>query len=68
MATIQPWEGSYLTPSLETATVSDTDLLRAARTGIDGLTAGEMAGTEPVTVEPSLALTEAMSVVTCPPA
>jgi CBS domain-containing protein len=112
MATIQSWEGSYLTPSLETATVSDamrvgvmscepdapaaavarmmgthhihavivegihrdpvhgeqlrwgvvcdTDLMRAARDGIEGLTAGEIAATEPVTVEPSLALTEAM--------
>jgi CBS domain-containing protein len=112
MGTIQTWEGSYLTPSLEAATVSDamrvgviscepdapvtavarimgthhihavivegihrdavhgeqlrwgvvsdTDLLRAAREGVEGLTAGEIAATEPVTVEPSLALTEAM--------
>ena len=40
--------------------VSDTDLLRAARNGIEGLTAGEIAATEPVTVEPSLALSEAV--------
>ena len=112
MTTIQPWAGSYLTPSLKTATVSDamrvgvmsckpdapaatvsrmmgthhihavivegihldpvhgeqlrwgvvsdTDLLRAARNGIEGLTAGEIAATEPVTVEPSLALSEAV--------
>jgi CBS domain-containing protein len=101
MAAIQPWAGSYLTPSLETATVSDamrvgvmscepdapapavtrmmgthhihavivegihrdpvhgeqlilgvisdTDLLHAARNGIEGVTAGEIAATEPVT-------------------
>ena len=112
MTTIQPWAGSYLTPSLKTATVSDamrvgvmsckpdapastvarmmgthhihavivegihrdpvygeqlrwgvvsdTDLLRAARNGIEGLTAGEIAATEPVSVEPSLALSEAV--------
>jgi CBS domain-containing protein len=112
MTAIQPWAGSHLTPSLETATVSDamrvgvmscepdapatavarmmgthhihavivegihrdpvhgeqlrwgvvsdTDLLRAARSGIESLTAGEIAATEPVTVEPSCALTEAV--------
>jgi CBS domain-containing protein len=112
MAAIQSWAGSCLTPSLETATVSDamrvgvmscepdapasavarmmgthhihavivegihrdpvhgeqliwgvisdTDLLHAARNGIEGVTAGEIAATEPVTVEPSLALSEAV--------
>jgi CBS domain-containing protein len=112
MSTIQPWEGSYLAPSLENATVadamrvgvlscepdepaaavarmmgthhihavivdgvhrdavhgeqlrwgvvSDADLLHAARNGIEGLTAGDIAGTEPVTVEPSLSLTDAV--------
>lgn len=112
MTTIQSWTGSYLTPSIETATVadamrvgvmscepdapatavarmmgthhihavvvegihrdpirgeelrwgvvSDTDLLRAARDGIEGLTAAEIAATEPITVEPSLPLAEAM--------
>jgi CBS domain-containing protein len=99
MTTIQPWAGSYLTPSLETATVSDamrvgvmscepdapatavarmmgthhihavivedihrdpvdgeqlrwgvvsdTDLLRAARNGIEDVMAGEIAATDP---------------------
>jgi CBS domain-containing protein len=110
-ARIQPYEGSYLTPSFDNATVadamrtgvlscppdvpagvvarmmatnhihsvvvegvhldpvhgeqlkwsvvSDMDLLRAGRAGIDELTAGEIAITEPVTVEPTLALDEA---------
>jgi CBS domain-containing protein len=109
---LQPYQGSYLTPSLEKATVadamrtgvlscepdlpaatvarmmathhihcvvvegihhdpvrgerppwgvvSDMDLLNAARTGIEDLTVGEIAATEPVTVEPSLALPEAL--------
>ena len=108
---LQPYEGSYLTPSFETATVadamrtgvlscppdvpadvvarmmathhihsvviegvhrdpvrgeqlkwgvvSDMDLLRAARAGIEQLTAGEIAITESVTVEPTHALDEA---------
>jgi CBS domain-containing protein len=33
--------------------VSDLDLARAAFTGIDDLSAGELAATEPVTIEPS---------------
>jgi CBS domain-containing protein len=109
---LQPYQGSYLTPSLEKATVrdamrtgvmgcepdlpastvarmmathhihavvvegihddpvhgerlswgvvSDMDLLRAARAGIEELTAGEIAATEPVTVEPSLSLVDAL--------
>jgi CBS domain-containing protein len=40
--------------------VSDMDLLRGARAGIDELTAGDIAVTEPVTVAPSLALDEAV--------
>jgi CBS domain-containing protein len=40
--------------------VSDMDLLHAARTGIEDLTVGEIAATEPVTVEASLALSEAL--------
>ena len=40
--------------------VSDMDLLRAARTGIEELTVAEIAATEPVTVEASLALAEAL--------
>ena len=111
-AKLQPHQGSYLTPSLENATVgdamrtgvmscepdlpaetaarmmathhihsvvvegihrdpvdgerltwgvvSDMDPLHAARTGIDDLTVGEIAATEPVTVEASLALSEAL--------
>ena len=39
--------------------VSDMDLLRAARAGDESPTAGEMATTEPVTVEPSASLDEA---------
>ena len=39
--------------------VSDMDLLRAARAGIEQLTAGEIAITESVTVEPTHALDEA---------
>jgi CBS domain-containing protein len=45
---------------LQWGVVSDADLMRAARDGIEGLTAGEIAGTAPVVVEPSLALTEAV--------
>jgi CBS domain-containing protein len=111
-AKLQPYEGSYLTPSLEKATVgdamrtgimscepdlpaatvarmmathhihavvvegihhdsvrgerltwgivSDTDLLRAAREGIEDLTVVEIAATEPVTVEASLPLVDAL--------
>ena len=40
--------------------VSDMDLLRAARADFDELTAGEIAITEPVTVEPSCSLDEAV--------
>jgi CBS domain-containing protein len=112
MTAIQPWEGSYLAPSLERATVADamrvgvmscapdepaigvarmmgthhihavivegvhrdpihgeqlrwsvvadSDLLRAAREGVESLTAGEISQTEPVVVEPTLALSEAV--------
>jgi CBS domain-containing protein len=112
---IQPYQGSYLTPGLERATVSDAmragvmscppdlpattaarmmathhihavvvegihldavrgeqlswgvvsdmDLVRAARRGIDELTVGEIAATEPVMVEPTLALEEAMRIM-----
>jgi CBS domain-containing protein len=45
---------------LKWGVVSDMDLLRAARAGIDELTAGEIAITEPVTVEPTLALDDAV--------
>jgi CBS domain-containing protein len=44
---------------LKWAVVSDMDLLRAGRAGIEELTAGEIATTEPVTGEPSLPLDEA---------
>ena len=40
--------------------VSDMDLLRAARAAIDDMTAGDIAITEPVTVEASLPLDEAV--------
>jgi CBS domain-containing protein len=40
--------------------VSDTDLLRAARAGIEDLTVVEITATEPVTVEPSLPLVDAL--------
>ncbi|MGZ4269699.1 MAG: CBS domain-containing protein [Solirubrobacteraceae bacterium] len=108
---IQPFQGSYLTPSFESATVadamragvmgcppdvpatmvarmmathhihavvvegihsdavrgeqlawgivSDIDLVRAGRTGLDTLSAGDLAGHEPITVEASLPITEA---------
>ena len=116
MSNIQPSQGSFLTPSLEKATVSDAmrvgvmscpsdatatvvaqmmgthhihsvivedvhtdpvrgeqlrwslisdmDLMRAATTGIDELTAGDIALTEPITVDPSTALTEAVQLMT----
>jgi CBS domain-containing protein len=108
---IQPYQGSYLTPSFDKATVadvmrpgvmscppdfpatvvartmathhihavivdgvrrdavhgeqlvwgvvSDMDLVRAAGSGADDLTAGDLAATEPVAVEPGLPLPEA---------
>ena len=108
---IQPYQGSYLTPAVEKATVagvmrpgvmgcppdapaamvarmmsthhihavvvegvqgdpvrgehlvwgivSDLDLVRAARAGMEGLTAADLAADEPVTVEASLPLTDA---------
>jgi CBS domain-containing protein len=40
--------------------VSDMDLLHAARAGIDGLTARELAATEPVTISPAASLDEAV--------
>ncbi|HSD81850.1 MAG TPA: CBS domain-containing protein [Solirubrobacteraceae bacterium] len=40
--------------------ISDMDLMAAARGGADELTAGDLAVTEPVTVEPSLPLPEAV--------
>ena len=40
--------------------VSDMDLLSGARAGIDALTAGDIAVTEPVTVEPTLPLDDAV--------
>lgn len=110
-ATIQPFQGSYLTPAFERAVVrdvmrpgvmgcppdapatlvarmmathhihavlvegiehvpgrgehlawgivSDLELVRAARAGLLGLTAGELAHTAPLVVEPDLALSEA---------
>jgi CBS domain-containing protein len=39
--------------------VSDLDLARAAHAGIEGLTAGDVAATEPLTIEPDAPLTEA---------
>lgn len=39
--------------------VSDMDIVRAAQSGIEGLTAGDAARTELVTVDPSTPLTEA---------
>jgi CBS domain-containing protein len=40
--------------------VTDTDLLRAAQRGFDGVTAGEIADTEPVAVPQSARLTDAV--------
>jgi CBS domain-containing protein len=51
-----PVDGERLTWGV----VSDMDLLSGARAGIDELTAGDIAVTEPVTVEPSLPLDEAV--------
>jgi CBS domain-containing protein len=39
--------------------VSDLDLARAAHAGIEGLTATDLAATEPVTIDPSTPLAEA---------
>jgi CBS domain-containing protein len=56
-------EGVHLDPvrgeQLKWGVVSDMDLLRAARAGIEELTAGEIAITDAVTVEPTLPLDEA---------
>ncbi len=108
--TIQPFQGSYLTPGFESAVVadvmragvmgcppdapattvarimathhihavlvegiepaaggpapgwgivSDLDLVRAARAGLEARTAGELARTDPVVVKPALAVREA---------
>ena len=51
-----PVDGERLTWGV----VSDVDLLRAARAGIEEKTVGEIAATEPVTVEPSLPLVDAL--------
>jgi CBS domain-containing protein len=40
--------------------VTDMDLVRAARAGIEDLTAGDIAVSEPVTVEPTLSLDDAV--------
>lgn len=57
-------EGAYNDPvhgeRSKWGVVSDMDLLRGARAGIDDLTAGDIAITEPVTVEASLPLDEAV--------
>jgi CBS domain-containing protein len=57
-------EGIYEDPihgeRLKWGVVSDMDLLRGSRAGIDELTASDIAATEPVTVEPSLPLDEAV--------
>jgi CBS domain-containing protein len=45
--------------SLVWGLVSDLDLARAAHSGIEGLTAGDLAATEPLSIEPSTSLTEA---------
>ena len=39
--------------------VSDLDLARAAHAGAEGLTAGDLAAAEPVTIEPSASLADA---------
>ena len=48
---------------LEWGVVSDTDILRAARRGLDGVTAAELAGTEAVTITPETSLEEAARVM-----
>jgi CBS domain-containing protein len=57
-------EGIHLDPvrgeQLKWGVVSDMDLLGAARAGIDELTAGEIAMTEPLTVMPSSSLDDAV--------
>jgi CBS domain-containing protein len=45
---------------LKWGVISDMDLLRAARAGVEDVTATDIAITEPVTVEPTLALDEAV--------
>jgi CBS domain-containing protein len=56
-------EGVRLDPvhgeTLAWGVVSDLDLARAAAAGIDDLTAGDVAATEPLTAEPSMPLVEA---------
>lgn len=52
---VDPLHGEHLVWGL----VSDLDLARAAHSGIEGLTAADVAATEPVTIEPSAALGEA---------
>jgi CBS domain-containing protein len=39
--------------------VSDLDLIRAAAVGVEGMTAADLAATEPLTVDPSTPLAEA---------
>ena len=57
-------EGVHIHPvhgeQLKWGVVSDMDLLRAARAGINELTAGEIAMTEPLTVMPSSGLDDAV--------
>jgi CBS domain-containing protein len=57
-------EGVYSDPvhgeRLTWGVVSDVDLMHAAPAGIEDVTAGEIAVTEPITVEPSLPLDEAI--------
>jgi CBS domain-containing protein len=48
---------------LVSGVVSALDLTRAASLGIDGLTAAELAATEPLTVDVSTALTEAARIM-----
>jgi CBS domain-containing protein len=43
--------------------VSDMDLLHGARSGLDGLTAGELAATEPVTIGPASPLGQAVQLM-----
>ena len=52
---LDPVHGERLTWGV----VSDTDLLRAARTGAEDLSAADLVAAEPVVVEPSLPLEEA---------
>jgi CBS domain-containing protein len=52
---LDPVHGGHLVRGI----VSDLDLARAARPGIEGLTAGDLAATEPLTIEPTAPLAEA---------